>query len=476
MSAIFQDLFERSPVAMLLVRASGDIELVNKHAENLFQYDRSELIGKKIEVLVPESVRGRHPELVREYLNAPLPRQMGKGRNLFGVRKDESMFPVEVGLNPIEKDGQLFILSSVIDISERLRAEERFRAAVDAAPNGMLMIDSKRKIILINQKIEEIFGYSRSELVGNTIEVVVPEDFRAPHPRFVESYLQKPAPRSMGIGRELFGRHKTGRLIPVEIGLQPVVANNETFVISSVVDITYRRNAEAEIKRKTEEIEEFSYRTSHDLRSPLKSISAMAECISENLEEKDYSAVKDNADKISHLSSKLLTLTEDILTLTKVEISKETLSVFNFEEYIQLFKEKFQSLMSDNGVEVEVLFLHKKSLVVQAARLSQVVDNLMGNAIKYCDKKKEKRFVKLQTFNTSDKFFIQIEDNGLGIPQEKQSEVFGMFKRFHASDIQGSGLGLYLVRKQIDKLGAQIRFESGSSGTIFYIEFPLEAT
>ncbi|MBX2989224.1 MAG: PAS domain S-box protein [Bdellovibrionaceae bacterium] len=472
---IFEEIFERSPVAMLLVKDNGEIALVNRHAEHMFLYERSELIGSKIETLVPENARGRHPALVKEYLNAPLSRQMGKGRNLFGVKKDRSLFPIEVGLNPIEIDEQVFVLSSVIDITERQRAEEKFKAAVEAAPNGMLMIDSTRKIVLINKKIEEIFGFTRDELVGNTIEMLVPEDFKGHHPKFVESFLRKPESRAMGIGRELFGRHKTGKLIPVEIGLQPITAGGETFVISSVVDITYRKHAETEIQRKTEELEEFSYRTSHDLRSPLKSIAGMAECILEDLEEKNEEAVRENVRRISSLSVKLMSLIEDILTLTKVEASQEKADPFRFEEYATLFREKYKALLLENRVQVEFNFLHQKDLTAQPTRLTQVLDNLISNGAKYFDEKKDNRSVKVRTFNNAHRFFIQIEDNGVGIPVERQEEVFGMFKRFHGPSVQGSGLGLYLVKKQIHKMDAQISFESGASGTVFYLEFPLIA-
>lgn len=471
MKEIFEQVFECSPVAMLLVNSNGKISLVNQLAERLFQYERGELIGQNIEILVPENVRHHHPKLIQEYVRSPLPRQMGHGRNLFGVKKDTSLFPIEVGLNPIERNGELFILSSVIDISSQHKAEERFKAAVDAAPSGMLMIDSQRKILMINKKIEEIFGYSRSELLGQSIETLVPNDVSSHHPKFVESYLQKPEPRGMGIGRELFGKHKSGKLVPVEIGLQPVVTHGETFVISSVVDITYRKRAEAEIKRTTEELEEFAYRTSHDLKSPLKSISGIAECIVEYLDEHDYQTARDNVEKISNLSHKLLTLIEDILTLTRVSITQEVLKSFDFVEFSSLFQDKYRSMLKENDVNLEFQFLHERELVVQHARLTQVLDNLISNAIKYCNKDKSNRSVKVRTSNDSRKFFIHICDNGIGIPPDRTKDVFGMFKRFHNTTIPGSGLGLYLVKKQIEKMGAYITFESNSKGTTFYLEF-----
>lgn len=473
MKSIFEELFEKSPVAMLLVNNQRVIQLVNRHAEQLFQYERSELVGHHIELLIPENSQQRHPALVEGYFKEPVPRQMGQGRTLHGIKKDRSLFPVEVGLNPVEKNGEVFVLSSVIDITERHRAEERFKAAFEAAPNGMLMIDQTRKIVLVNKKTEEIFGYSRAELIGYPIEQLVPDDFKAPHPTFVDSYIKKPSPRAMGIGRELFGRHRSGKLVAVEIGLQPVQFEGEVFVISSIVDITQRKTSDAEIKRKTEEIEEFSYRTSHDLRSPLKSIAGMTECILEELEEKNYEGAKKDVDKISQLTTRLLKLIEDILMITKVEASQEQITAFDFDDYAKHLPDKFDAALKENQVAMSFSFMHRKPLMTQSTRLIQVLDNLIINAIKYSDKNKQRREVKIQSFNDMSRFFIHVEDNGLGLPEARQTEVFGMFKRFHSAAIPGSGLGLYLTKKQIDKIGGKISFESSPQGTTFYIEFQL---
>ncbi len=470
---MFEEIFNHSPVAMILINEQGNIKLANRHAEELFEYSKGELLGKDISILVPKDVRPKHPELVQKYFKSPLPRQMGVGRDLFGVKKDKTNFPVEVGLNPIESDGELFVMSYVIDITERHKAEERFKAAVEAAPNGMIMINQYGKIVLINKKTEEIFGYARDELINRPIEILVPEDFRAPHPRFVKSYIEDPEPRSMGIGRELFGRHKNGKLVPVEIGLQPIYADDEIFVISSVVDISQRKVAEKEIFQKTEEIKEFSYRTSHDLRSPLLTMGGLIDFVLEDIKNGNMDRALEGGLKVKSLNTKVNTLIEDIMILTKTDLVDEEESEFNFDEYLVNFKERYAKSIEDNKVKIETSFLHKKKLITQKTRLLQVLDNLISNSIKYSNSLIENKFVRLQTFSGPDRFFIQIEDNGIGIPKEKHDLVFSMFKRFHDGTIEGSGLGLYMVRKHINKLEAKITFESSPKGTVFYIEFEI---
>lgn len=468
------EIFEHIPIAMVLVRENGDIESVNNYTSKIFQYESHELVGKKVEILIPENVRETHPKLMGNYFKAPTPRKMGEGKVLLALKRDGSTFPVEVGLNPIIHEGKVLVLAIILDISERLIAEERFRTAFDAAPNGMLMIDTSRKIVLINKKIEEIFGYDRNELLGNFIETLVPDDFKNPHPKFVESYLQKPVARSMGIGRELFGKHKSGKLIPVEIGLQPISVGKDTFVISSIVDISVRRKIEEELKRKTEELAEFSYRTSHDLRSPLKTICGLSDGIGESLKENDLASVLKYNQKVGLLAAKLNDLVESIMNLTKVELTSEENCTFDFVQYAKDCQLKFEVLLNENNVKLEFHFFHDKALTTQPTRLTQVLDNLISNSIKYSDSKKTERHVRIKTFSGAKTFMINIEDNGVGIPVQKQNEVFGMFKRFHSTKASGSGLGLYLIKKQVDHLGAKISFKSTEEGTVFYLEIPVE--
>lgn len=471
--SVYEAIFNCSPVAMLLVNDQSIIELANAHAGFLFDYSPDELIGKNLEVLLPEQIRKTHPSLVKEYLVNPISRKMGVGRNLHGVKKNGESFPVEIGLNPIQKDGKTYVMSSVIDISERLKAEIRFKSAVQAAPCGMLMINQNGMIELANKKTQEIFGYEEGELLGKPIEMLVPENFKKPHPIFVKSYIADPVPRAMGIGRELFGLHKTGKMIPVEIGLQPIFANNETYVISSIVDIAERKKNEEEIQQKSDEIKEFSYRTSHDLKSPLLTIGNLSDCILEDLEEKNLDHVKENAERVKKLTVKLAKLIEDILILTKTDTVDEEISLFSFDDYINEVQEKYDYAIKANSVTILHTFTHRKDFYVQKTRLTQVLDNLISNSIKYSSKEEKNPYVKLNVFNDSNKIYIQVEDNGKGIPLDKHGQVFGMFKRFDSGDVQGSGLGLYIVKKNMQKLNGQISFESSSNGTTFYLEFKL---
>jgi PAS domain S-box-containing protein len=245
---------ESSPSGLLMIDADGRIVLVNREIERLFGYAREELLGKSVDMLVPARLRSSHPGARAGFFAAPRVRTMGAGRDLFGLRKDGSEVPVEIGLTPVATNEGLFVISSIVDISARKRAEQRFRVAVDSSPNGMVMVDATGKIVLVNREIERLFGYAREEVLGQPIEMLVPAASRGNHPSFREAFFNEPRARSMGIGRDLFGVRKDGTQVPVEIGLNPIETDEGLFVLSSVVDISARKQAEDERRALEEQL------------------------------------------------------------------------------------------------------------------------------------------------------------------------------------------------------------------------------
>src|SRR6266566_3842107 len=164
--ARFRAMVESAPHGVVMVDGSGEIVFVNRETERLFGYTREELLGRPIEQLVPDRFRERHPGFRAAYFANPETRPMGKGRDLFGRRKDGSEIAVEIGLNPIAAGDGHFVLASIIDITDRKRTEERFQLVVEASPSAMIMIGADGLITLVNTQTEKLFGYGRQELLG----------------------------------------------------------------------------------------------------------------------------------------------------------------------------------------------------------------------------------------------------------------------------------------------------------------------
>jgi two-component system sensor histidine kinase UhpB len=249
---LFRQVVEAAPNAMVMADPDGVIVLVNAQAEKLFGYPRSELVGNSVDMLVPERLRSAHPEHRRMFYGDLRSRPMGTGRDLFALRKDGTEVPVEIGLNPVTTAGGIFVLAAIVDITERRRLEERFRQVVEAAPNAMVMVDRRGRIVLVNAQTEKLFGYDREQLFGKSIETLVPERFRAAHQGFRTAYLEDLKPRLMGTGRDLYGRRQDRSEFPVEIGLNPVRTSDESFVLAAIVDITERKRAEMALKESEE--------------------------------------------------------------------------------------------------------------------------------------------------------------------------------------------------------------------------------
>ena len=198
----FRQVVEMAPNAMVMVNQRGAIEMVNAQAERLFGFARGEMLGQPIEMLVPERFRGNHPHLRATFFQQPASRPMGAGRDLYGLKKDGSEFPIEIGLNPIETEEGTMVLSAIVDISSRKRLEERFRQVVESAPNAMVMISQAGKIEMVNAQAERVFGFTRSEMMHQSIEMLVPLRFRGNHPQLRGSFFHHPESRPMGADRK----------------------------------------------------------------------------------------------------------------------------------------------------------------------------------------------------------------------------------------------------------------------------------
>jgi len=244
----FRLVVEGAQTGMIMVNQGGLIVLVNAQIEKVFGYSRGELLGQRIELLLPERFRQQHPGHREGFFAAPSQRAMGTDRELFGLRKDGSEFPLEIGLNPIEMEEGMMVMASIIDITERKRAEAQFRLVVECAPIGMLMVNNSGLIMLVNEQIEKQFGYKRTELLGRPMELLVPDRFKKVHPGHREGFFEEPSQREMGGDRELYGLRKDGSEFPLEIGLNPIEMEKGIAVMASIIDITERKRAEEQFR------------------------------------------------------------------------------------------------------------------------------------------------------------------------------------------------------------------------------------
>jgi PAS domain S-box-containing protein len=252
---VVRALLDSAPDAIVVTR-DGLIEIVSAATERLFGYEREELLGQPVEMLLPERLRARHVAHRAAYLASPRSGPMGAGIEVFGLRRDGREFPVEISLSPLPTPDGVLVTEVIRDVTERRRAEAGFRDLLESAPDAMMIADREGRIVLVNGQAERLFGYTRAELLGQPIELLIPERFREGHVRHRAGYVGQPRVRQMGAGLELFGRRKDGAEFRVEVSLSPMETEDGLWITSAIRDVTDRVRLAEELRVHRDRLEE----------------------------------------------------------------------------------------------------------------------------------------------------------------------------------------------------------------------------
>jgi PAS domain S-box-containing protein len=363
---------------------------------------------------------------------------------------------------------------SHFDSTERKSLEEELRIMLESTSNAIARVNREGRITFLNAQMETIFGYSRTELLGQFIEVLIPERFRGGHPSFRAGFFANPVARTLGTGRDLYGLRKDGREIPVEIGLNPIATREGLEVLTSIIDIAERKRAEETVRRTAlqlratnKELEAFSYSVSHDLKAPLQRANGFSQALQEDYADKLDEQGKDYLRRLRAETQRMDQLIDDLLRLSMVT-----------EEGIRYERVDMSSLaltvatcLQRAWPQRDVQFLAAPGLMAEGdTRLLRVLlENLIGNAWKFTSKHDRVR-IEFGAIQQNGETVYFVRDNGAGFDMAYADKLFTLFQRLHTMpDHPGTGIGLATARRIVHCHDGRIWAEGAvNQGATFY--------
>lgn len=497
----FKALFEFATVGIVVINKKGHIELANPCVQKMFGYENVELIGQPVEILIPESLRKKHVHHREGYFERPKARPMGSGLELYAHKKDGEEFPVEISLGHYDFNGEIFAVAFVTDITQGkhdrevlVQLEERFSKAFNSSPVAKSISGLDDGIIVdVNESFLFLFEYTRAEVIGHSadeLKLFGNEDERK---RLLQTLRNHGKVRNL----ELTVYSKSMKPIEILLSSEIISLDGKEHLLTTRVDITEKKKAEQElikmnqelenrVRERTEELTEslerekelgelksrFVSMASHEFRTPLSAILSSVSLIGRYTEPEQIEKRQKHIDRIKSSVQNLTDILNDFLSLDKleqgkIEVEKESIDL---KEFVEDILEEMHGVVKE-GQKIKHIHQGKNEIFQDRKIIRNVLLNLLSNAVKYSGENEE--IILTTSVNDKDVSII-VKDNGIGIPVEEQQHLFTKFFRAkNAVNIQGSGLGLTIIKRYVELLRGTITFTSAvNEGTTFIVEFP----
>ena len=509
MEGRYRGLLEAAPDAMVVVNQGGEIVLVNVQAEKQFGYPRDELVGQKVKNIIPEGFAERLISDATRSAADALAQQIGMGIELSGRRKDGSEFPIEIMLSPLESAEGILVTAAIRNIGGRKAAEKhlvqmegRYRGLLEAAPDAMVVVNQTGEIVLLNVQAEKQFGYRRDELLGQRMKNIIPEGFAERLVADASRSVADALAQQIGMGIELSGRRKDGSEFPIEIMLSPLESAEGILVTAAIRNISARKKSERDntqlenqatvmrsahdelelrvsertkelafanqiLEQSNLELKQFAYIASHDLQSPLRSISGFVQLLKMEYEDKLSEEAVDWIRRTVQSIGQMQTLIRDLLSYSRVDARSVPFTRIPFLDIVNDALTLLESSIRDSGGRVT--WDQLPVIMGDRSQLVQLIQNLIGNGLTYRGDKPP--HIHLSAERSGKEWVFSVCDNGIGIDPKHYGQIFEIFKRLHdQKDYPGTGIGLAVCRRVVIRHGGRIwvQSEPGHGSTFFF--------
>jgi two-component system sensor kinase FixL len=460
---------------IIVINTRSEIEAFNRGAERLFGYPASEVMGRKVSLLMPSPHHEEHDGYLQRYLATGDARIIGIGRQVNGRRRDGSVFPLHLSVGEMvvgderKFTGVLHDLTARVQLEEQLRASEaRWRAVIDSAVDGIIVIDAHGRIESFNPAAERLFGYAEADVLSRNVDMLMPSPYREEHDTYLSRYLATGRPKIIGIGREVTGLHKHGTTFPLHLSVGQITIEGERKFVGILHDLSVRVRIEEQLREQTAlaRLGEMAAVVAHEVKNPLAGIRGTVQVIGGRMppESRDAAMMKEIVSRIDSLDAMM----KDMLLFARPP--KPSRSATDLVPIVKSTANLLQQDPSLRDIDVEVAG-SAAPIVADADMLKIVFQNLFVNSAQAMQ---GRGGIHVAVAVVDGTYQVEFRDSGPGIPPAIRDKIF---TPFFTTKSRGTGLGLATAKRLVEAHGGEISIDCPSSGgTTILIQLPLEVS